>query len=174
MATFCRITVYLVVVAILSGCGTTYHVVPVNHSTDTTPFSVVGMIEYGGHNTEYLPRTVKQDENATTGLPLINYVYNVGYGKDSVPEILPLFNPLSIVGFPIGSDNIVIVGVLKIIKRGEVLKQYSSTCVFDKNRSLFYEGDTFSELRKKGLLMVRNNIENQMTNDRMYLSKLFQ
>jgi len=38
--------------------------------------------------------------------------------------------------------------------------------------SLFSEGETFSELRKKGLTAVRDNIEMQMYEDREFLSQL--
>lgn len=156
----------MLAMAFLNGCGTTCHIVPEIAEVEYVDFSMVGQIEYDG-NADYLPQTVKHGKG-DADLPLIKYSYNVVYGKDAVPELLPLFNPLSIVGFPIGSDNIVIVGGLEIAKNGDT-KQYISTCVFDKNRNLFYEGDTFSELRKKGLLMVRQNIESQMLKDREFL-----
>ncbi len=38
----------------------------------------------------------------------------------------------------------------------------------DKTRNLFYEGETYSEMRKKGLIEVRNNIESQMHDDRAF------
>lgn len=157
---------------LLSGCGTTYHVVPEVIHLPSTDCTIAGILEYEG-NHDYLPRTIREGGDRGS-MPVIRYAYHVGYGKDSIPEIFPLFNPLSLVGFPVGSDSLVIVGALDIVKAGETLKQYSATCVIDKNRSLFYEGDTFSELRKKGLFMVRENIETQMISDREFLSQLLQ
>jgi len=165
-----RCLILIMLSVMLGGCGTTVHVVPEVGINEPPTFIVNGHVEYDG-NEDYLPRTVNRGESAVQ-LPDISYRYNVGYGKDAVPDVLPLFNPLSLVGFPIGADSVVVVGQLAIIEEGKELKKYSSTCVFNKSRSLFYEGDTFSELRKKGLFMVRDNIEFQMSNDRVFLSEL--
>lgn len=160
------------ILVLLSGCGTTYHVGPELTEIPNIDYTILGTLEYDG-NSDYLPRTIREGDDSES-LPVIRYIYHVGYGKDSIPELLPLFNPLSLVGFPVGSDSLVITAALDVVKEGETLKQYSSTCVIDKNRSLFYEGDTFSVLRKKGLLMVRENIESQMIRDRETLSHLLQ
>lgn len=153
MSFLCRSFMFIMVLMILNGCGTTYHLVPETAGLQSGDFSMTGNIEYDG-NAAYLPSTVRQGEGDSNS-PVIKYKYNVGYGKDSVPEAFPLFNPLSLVGFPVGADSLVVVGSLDVIKDGELVKQYCSTCVIDKTKSLFYEGETYSELRKKGLLMVR-------------------
>lgn len=155
---------------VLTACGTNVHLVPELTTAGPTNIMVAGLLQYNG-NQDYLPRTVGAGDDGRP-FPEISYQYNVGYGKDAVPDILPLFNPLSLVGFPIGSDSVIVVGELVIAKNGNETKKYSSTCVLNKNRSLFYEGDTFSELRRKGLLMVRDNIETQMSNDTKFLSGL--
>lgn len=135
-------------------------------------FHIEAKLQYEG-NSDYLPRTVSEAEN-TEGLPVISYSYTVGYGKDAVSDLLPLFNPLSLVGFPIGSDSIAIVGFLEIKREEKLLKQYRATCLINKTRNLFYEGDTYSELRRNGLLMVRDDIEAQMLNDKIFLTNLVQ
>jgi len=164
-----KLMFFILTLMVLSGCGTTLHIEPKVAEIDSGDFCVVGHVEYEG-NEDYLPQTIKRGAEDES-LPAIRYEYKVGYGKDSVPEILPLFNPLTLVGFPIGSDSILIVAELVIEKR-ETLRRYRSTCVIDKRRSLFYQGKTFSELRKNGLLLVRKNIESQMLNDREFLSNL--
>jgi hypothetical protein len=169
MQVHCRMFISIVALMLLSACGTTYHIVPETAGLQSGNFSLTGNIDYEG-NTAYRPRTVRQGHDDSNA-PVIRYKYHVGYGKESVPAAFPLFNPFTLVGFPIGEDSLVVVGSLEVIKDGELLKQYSATCVIDKTRSLFYEGDTSSELRKKGLLMVRENIERQMSNDRELLSK---
>lgn len=160
-----RSILVFIILFFLSGCGTSLHVVPELEDLSLTPdFNIVGSIDYSG-NAEYLPRTIKQSDDKACDL-IFKYLYDVGYGKDAIPEVLPLFNPLSMVGFPIGQDSIIVVGHLNVTKNGKMVKKYNSTCVIDKTRSLFYEGKTHSELRKKGLLTVRNNIEIQMLSDR--------
>ncbi len=162
----------LLMFVVLSGCGTTFHVVPEIGDIGSTDFGMIGRVNYSG-NPDYLPRTVKPSDEESGNLEF-KYDYNVGYGQDAVPDVLPLFNPLSLVGFPIGSDSLVVVGKLDLLKDGEVVKTYCSTCVIDKTRNLFYEGKTHSELRRQGLLRVRDNIEIQMANGHETLLELVQ
>jgi len=153
-------------VILLSGCT------PSPPNMVTTPdiaviptgdFSLGGEIDYDG-NKEYLPRTVTAD--ASLGHPLIlRYRYEVTYGRDSVPSAIPALNPLTIVGFPIGADTVVVTGKLEILKGGSVVKTYSAVCMLDKTRTAFSEGETLSEIRRRGLLAVRDSIEAQMYAD---------
>jgi hypothetical protein len=130
----------------------------------TGDFSLGGEIDYDG-NKEYLPRTVTAD--ASLGHPLIlRYRYEVTYGRDAVPPVITANNPLTIVGFPIGADTVVVIGKLEILKGGAVVKTYSAVCMLDKTRTIFSEGETLSEIRKRGLLAVRDSIEAQMYADR--------
>lgn len=155
----------------LCGCATTIVVTPeVEHLDNIADFKIKGKIIYNG-NREYLPRTIT-DDSASDSILTFQYVYNVTYGKDNIPQAIPLFNPLTIVGFPIGENTLVVTGKLDILKGREVLKSYTATCGFEKARNIFSEGDTFSELRKRGLITVRDNIEAQMYQDRDFLSKL--
>ena len=162
----------LLMVVVLTGCGTTFLVVPEVSHTGPTELNMVGRVNYSS-NPDYLPRTVKPSDGASGRLEF-KYEYTVGYGQDAVPDVLPLFNPLSLVGCPIGADSLVVVGKLDILKDGEVVKTYCSTCVIDKTRNLFYEGKTHSELRREGLFKVRDNIEAQMANGRETLLELVQ
>jgi len=138
--------------------------VPANETK--SDFQMGGIIEYDG-NKEYLPRTLKEDMSQTAFS--FKYEYQITYGRDKTPQALPLLNPLSMVGFPVGENTLVITGNLTILKGQEVIKEYKATCGLEKVRSLFSEGDTFSELRKKGLLAVRDNIELQMCHDKDFL-----
>ncbi|WP_225072841.1 hypothetical protein [Desulfuromonas sp. CSMB_57] len=164
-----KIMVIIMVLMVVSGCGTTWHVEPKVAEIDSGGFCVVGHVEYEG-NDNYLPKTIKRGREGES-LPTIKYEYKIGYGKDNFPEIFPLLNPLSLVGFPVGSDSIVIFGEL-VIQKHDFLRQYRSTCLINNRRSLFYQGKTLSELRKNGLLMIKKNIESQMVNDREFLSNL--
>jgi hypothetical protein len=155
----------------LGGCATKIAVTPQVEKIDIkSNLQLRGVMEYNGSNKEYLPQTIKED-SCHTSLSF-KYEYQIAYGRDKTPQALPLFNPLTIVGFPIGENTIVVTGTLTIQKGKEVIKEYKATCGMEKVRNLFSEGETFSELRKKGLIMVRDNIDLQMHKDREFLSSL--
>lgn len=157
-------------VAILSsGCATNVAITPDIGVVPTNDFTLGGEIDYEGSK-EFLPRTVFSDTNPES-LLVLRYRYDVAYGRDSVHQALPLFNPLTIVGFPIGADTVVVTGKLEILKRGSTAQTYSAVCVLDKHRTIFSEGETMSEIRKRGLLSVRDNIEAQMYVDRDLLRR---
>jgi hypothetical protein len=161
---------YLIVAVFLSGCATNIVVTPQAMENDIkSSFQVAGIVEYDG-NKDYLPRTIK--ESSAQSDISIKYEYQITYGRDKTPQALPLFNPLTIVGFPIGEDTMVVTGNLTLSKGEEVIKAYTATCGMEKTRSIFSEGETFSELRKKGLLLIRDNIEIQMCGDKEFLLKL--
>lgn len=154
----------------LSGCAAKMTVTPQVAEIDIkSDFQIGGVIEYDG-NKDYLPRTIKEDSRQAD--LSFKYEYQIVYGRDKTPQAIPLFNPLTIVGFPIGENTMAVTGNLTILKGKEVIKEYKATCGLEKVRSLFSEGETFSELRKKGLLTVRDNIELQMHKDRDILSSL--
>lgn len=149
---------------IFSGCAPNVVIAPDIATTPTGNFSLSGKIDYDG-NKEYLPRTISADPSLES-LLILRYRYDVTYGRDAVPQALPLFNPLTLVGFPIGTDTVVVIGKLEITERGSSVKTYSAVCILDKHRTIFSEGETMSDIRKRGLLTVRDNIEAQMYVDR--------
>lgn len=156
----------VLVVMIFSGCAPNVVITPDIAASPTYDFTLGGNIDYDG-NREYLPRTITADTNPEA--LTLRYRYDVSYGRDAVHQALPLFNPLTIVGFPIGADTIVVTGKLEIMKWKTTVKVYTSVCVLDKHRTIFSEGETMSELRKSGLIAVRNNIEFQMYGDKNLL-----
>lgn len=154
-----------------SGCATKMAVTPQLRSAEVQPdFRVPGRIIYEG-NRDYLPRTITGDAGTNVNL-VFEYSYQVVYGRDKTPQAIPLFNPLTIVGFPIGENTLVIHGRLKISDGAQMLKDYTSTCGIERARSVFSEGDTFSAMRRKGLMAVRDNIELQMYQDREWFANL--
>jgi hypothetical protein len=101
----------------------------------------------------------------------LRYRYEVTYGRDAVHQALIFFNPLTIIGFPIGTDTVVVTAKLAVLKGNFQVKEYTAVCILDKHRTIFWEGETLSELRRRGLLAVRDNIETQMYGDRDLLLK---
>jgi hypothetical protein len=154
---------------IFSACAPHIVITPDLAIVPSNDFSLGGKIDYEG-NTEYLPRTVSAESHPGATLTL-RYRYEVTYGRDAVHQALPLFNPLTIVGFPIGADSVVVTAKLEVLKGSFQVKEYTAVCVLDKYRTIFSEGESLSELRKRGLLAVRENIETQMYGDRDLLLK---
>jgi len=142
---------------------------------DCREFQLSGTIHYK-KNIQYLPRTIKSDNVIDENHFLdFSYEYQVTYGRDYLfnsGEIVPLFNPLTLIGAPIGEDDVCIIGKLDILQESEVVKSYKSVCLLEKTRNLFHQGETFSEMRKKGLISVRDNIEKQMCQDKSFLLQL--
>lgn len=132
-------------------------------------FRLSGKIDYDG-NVEYLPRTIVADSQSEAQLTL-RYRHDVSYGRDSVNQLLPLINPLTIIGFPIGADTVVVKSTLEVLRRDAVVKAYEAACIIDKHRTIFWEGETMTGLRRRGLMAVRDNIEAQMRNDSEFLLK---
>ncbi|MBI5577084.1 MAG: hypothetical protein HY896_12070 [Deltaproteobacteria bacterium] len=160
--------VFLIVV--LCGCGTKMVVIPQVESTAKADFRILGKIEYEGRP-DYLPATVAGDNTADARL-VIKYTYNSAYGDDSINQAVALFNPLTGIGFPIGGNTFIVGGTLEVIVGQKVVKSYTSTCAFEVTRNLFYEGDTYTELRREGLMQIKKNIETQMYLDRKFLTEL--
>ena len=152
------------------GCGTTMAITPQVAIRDVNGYQVKGKILYDG-NPDYLPRTVANGNPGESALSF-RFSYQCAYGSDNTPQLLPLVNPLSIVGFPIGANTLVVTGKLDVYKEDVLIKSYAATCMMDKTRNLFYEGDTYSELRKKGLIEARNNLESQMYEDKDFFANL--
>jgi len=170
-------TYYLLICVafILTGCATSMDVQPVINQVTCHDFKLDGTIQYA-KNIIYLPRTVRKSSTIPNKHSLnIKYDYQVMYGRNYLfnsNEIIPLFNPLTLLGAPIGEDNIYITGELNILSENKIIKSYRSVCQMEKTRNLFHTGETFSVMRKKGLLSVRDNIEKQMCKDEAFLIRL--
>jgi len=165
-----RLILCLLVSLIFSACAPNILMTPDLAIVQSADFSLSGIIDYEG-NAEYLPRTVSAESHPRSPLTL-RYQYGVTYGRDAVHQALPLFNPLTIIGFPIGANTVVVSAKLDVLKESSLIKTYTAVCVLDKHRTIFSEGETLSELRRRGLLAVRDNIETQMYGDRDLLFKL--
>lgn len=160
--------VFSLISILLYGCATTMEVSPKVEQTNNIDFRINGEIIYEG-NKEYLPRMLIDKTDSDFAF---QYTYNAVYGKHDVPDIVAFLNPLNLVGFPTGGNTLTVAGKLDILREKEVVKSYIATCVLEKTRSLLFEGETFSEMRKKGLIAVRDNIEVQIYQDRDILKNL--
>jgi len=159
----------ILTISSMTGCTANMVLIPeLGKNIDVAGIKIKGTLKQYDGNREYLPRTLDDDPTSNPNL-YFHYEYQVIYGKDSTHQAVYFFNPLTIVGFPIGEDTLVIEARLIVFSKNQTVKEYKATCAFQKVRSIFSEGETFSELRKKGLLLVRDNIEAQMCHDKDFL-----
>ncbi len=151
---------------VVVGCSTRT-VTPELTTLDKTPVLIKGQIEYDG-NRLYLPRTISEGDPSEYGL---RFRYATSETQDrSSWDVIALFNPLSILGFPTGRRNSTVTGNLEILKDTEIVKSYQATCLQEAYRGIYY-GGSFSDLRRTGLVAVRDSIEAQMSRDRELLEK---
>ena len=156
----------LLLLFVVAGCST-MSVTPGLATLDKIPILIKGTIEYDG-NILYLPRTISKGDPAEYGL---RFRYTTSETQDrSSWDVIALFNPLSVLGFPTGRRNSTVTGNLEILKDTEVVKSYMATCLQEAYRGIYY-GGSFSDLRRTGLVAVRDNIEAQMFQDREFLEK---
>ena len=160
----CALSLLLLLVVV--GCST-MSVTPELAPLDKAPVLIKGPIEYDG-NRLYLPRTISEGNPSEHGL---RFRYTTSEIQDrSSWDIIALLNPFSVLGFPTGRRNSTVTGHLEILKDTEVVKSYTATCLQESYRGIYY-GESFSGLRRTGLVAVRDNIETQMSRDRELLEK---
>jgi hypothetical protein len=129
-----------------------------------------GPIDYD-RNWNYVPRTIS---NRKDGSDLsFKYAYHVKYGASTmVQEMGTLFIPSTIFGSPTGKSDVEVTAKLDVIKNSSIIKSYLSVCYVSKIQGVMTGGINFTELRKKGLMAVKENIEHQMIQDKEFLLSL--
>lgn len=156
----------LLLLFVVAGCSS-MSVTPELATLDKAPALMKGPILYEG-NRLYLPRTISEGDPSEYGL---RFRYTTSETQDrSSWDVIALFNPFSVLGFPTGRRNSTVTGNLEILKDTEVMKSYTATCLQEAYRGIYY-GESFSGLRRTGLLAVRDNIETQMSRDREFFEK---
>lgn len=158
----------------VSGCAASMTVTPDVTAPSSADRKLQGRLVYDG-KPEYLPRTLAAipGDIAPVGETLtFRYTFEVAHGGENTSAAGQIFNPLSVVGFPKGNDTIAVKGTLEILRRDQVVKTYTSTSGLKTSRHLWWEGETLTEMRQRGLLAVRDNIEAQMYKERDILTKL--
>lgn len=157
----------------LAGCATTRVDGEVPVKTDDisalrTEYisKVYGDIEYVG-NKQYLPVSLVDPDPSSPDINgiLFKYEYKISYDVKQ-ENGLQVFNPLLMVGVPKSNDAIFVSGFLEMTRDNVLIKRYEKSLVLSKNKSLFSEGETLTEMRKKGLLLVRDDIDRQLHADK--------
>lgn len=154
----------LVVVLLCVGCAATLRVTPEVAGPPPADCVVRAHVEYSG-NRDYLPSVLVDDPSAHTD-SVIRYAHEEQYGTSALPTGVQLVNPLHLLGMPTGSSDLVVVARLDVMRQGEVLRSFAAAAVMSRNDTLFGEGETLTEMRRRGLLLVADNISSQVCADR--------
>lgn len=91
------------------------------------------------------------------------YQFRVDYYRDDM-DVLALFNPLTLFGFPLGKVRVTAVATLTARSSGVEAKRYEATAIVSKTRTI-YSSDSQTELRAQALAALRDNIEAQIQAD---------
>jgi hypothetical protein len=152
------------------GCASTVTVTPRLPSATTPNCEIHATVRYDG-NPDYLPRVLLRDA-AVSHTVTLRYRYDVNYDAQPLPDAATLVNPLTIFGFPTGHDYVSIIGSLEFIRADATVRSYGAAAALKRTGTVFGEGDSFTDMRRRGLLLVRDNISVQLCQDREVLAQL--
>lgn len=149
------------------GCSTQLTVLPdVAQYSDPPQVLVRGKIIYEG-NPAYLPRTVEEAKDNVGPRILVKYTLDEGHIRADYVVIGSGTHKLlkmqsSSGGTHIGEKGWTIAAILEVLAGDKLIQEYTALA-FSEGHGQF--GDTLTEMRKKALLAVRQNIESQMRGD---------
>jgi hypothetical protein len=152
------------------GCATQIAVSPQLGEKLPQTCAIHAPVRYDG-KPDYLPRALVDDPGAPSQTSF-HYSYDAQYGLKEVSPFLALVNPLTLVGFPTGSDNLVVTGHVEVMRGDTTLRSYAAAAAMKRSGTVFYEGETFTEMRRRGLLLVRDNLSGQLCKDQAILTNL--
>jgi hypothetical protein len=156
---------------VISGCETTVAVTPqMNHQAVDVGCVIRAPLRYEG-KADYLPRSLVAEPDSAKSV-VIRYGYTTQYGFKQTAVGLTLVNPLTLFGFPTGSDSLVITGQLDVLQDDAPIRSYAAAASMKRAGTVFSEGETYTEMRLRGLLLVRDNINSQICKDESILLPL--
>ena len=153
-----------------TGCVTSVSITPQLSAKDTGACEIRAQVRYDG-KAQYLPAALTVDQAASDRM-VFRYAYEAQYGLKEIPPGIMLVNPLALFGFPTGSDNVVVTGYLDLIRDETTLRSYAAAVSMKRSGTIFSEGETFTEMRRRGLLLVRENIGQQLCKDQAAIEAL--
>ena len=155
--------------AALAACATTVSITP-SLSMAKSSCQIHAAVSYDG-KPEYLPGALVADPGAAAA-PGFRYSYEAQYGLNEFNPFLVMVNPLTLVGFPTGTDNLVVTGRVDLVRGTTVIRSYAAAAAMKRSGSVYYEGETFTEMRHRGLLLVKDNLSVQLCQDQTVLKTL--
>lgn len=148
---------------LLAACSTTVHLAPTVTAGSGIDCKVFGHLSYAG-NPEYLP-TVLVEASDRPADAVLRYEHEEHYGGSAVPAGVQVVNPLHLAGFPTGESTLSVIGRLDVLRAGTPVRTYIAVAAMKRSQSMFSEGETLTDMRRRGLLLVRDNIAAQVCAD---------
>ena len=74
--------------------------------------------------------------------------------------------------FRSGSNFTTVTGLLEVVRGGQTIRSYGAACAMKRTGTVFSEGETLTAMRRRGLLLIRDNISAQICRDRKTLQPL--
>ena len=145
--------------SVLAGCATDVSVTP-RPDGPTTACQIHAVVDYDG-KPDYLPGALVADE-AGSHQVAFRYTFETQYGLKEIEPILALVNPLTLFGFPVGSDSLIVTGRVDVLRDHAVVRSYAAVASMQRSSTVFSEGETFTEMRRRGLIVVRDNSSGQL------------
>lgn len=155
--------VAVVALVLSTACSTSVHLTPTLAATARADCRVFGHLSYAG-NPEYLPPVLADDATRPADA-VLRYSHEQHYGLSELPGGVQIVNPLHLAGFPTGESSLTVVGRLDVMRGGAVVRSFAAAAAMKRSQSMFSEGETFTELRRRGLLLVRDNVAAQVCAD---------
>jgi hypothetical protein len=154
----------------ITGCETSVIITPDLGRGAQGACTVTAPMSYEG-NPDYLPQAVAAEPVAARAT-VLRYTYNTQYDAKQGITALQVVNPLMIVGFPTGSNFTTVTGVLEVVRGGQTIRSYGAACAMKRTGTVFSEGETLTAMRRRGLLLIRDNISAQICRDQKTLQTL--
>jgi hypothetical protein len=152
--------------ALLVGCAATANVTP-TLSEKAAACQIRAAVWFDG-KPEYVPAVLIADATAHPEAGF-RYSYEARYGLNEYNAFLVAVNPLSLVGFPTGKDNVVVTGRIELERNKTILRTYAAAASLKVTPTIFGEGETFTDMRRRGLMLVRENLSAQLCEDQSVL-----
>jgi hypothetical protein len=154
----------------ITGCETSVMMTPDLGRGGPGTCTIRAPTSYEG-NPDYLPQTLAAEPVAAQAT-ILRYTYNTQYDAKQGITALQVVNPLLIVGFPTGSNSTTVTGLLEVVRGGQTIRSYGAACAMKRSGTVFSEGETLTAMRRRGLLIVRDNISAQICRDQPTLQTL--
>lgn len=154
----------------ITGCATTVMVTPDLGRGAPGACTIRAPMSYEG-KPDYLPTAIGAEPVATQ-TTVLRYSYNTLYDAKQGNPVLEAVNPLMLVGFPTGSNSTTVTGLLEVVRGGQTIRSYAAASAMQRAGTVFSEGETLTAMRRRGLLLVRDNISAQICRDQQTLQTL--
>lgn len=164
------VTLFVMAAPAIVGCQTTMTINPPLQTSPQCQSAYYGRVDFQGQDC-YLPRSVSPSTDDHSQVAF-HYEYGTAYSDAEVPAVVSLYSPTTLVGVPLGSNDVLVWATMKVIHDGKEVRVYTASCRARKMRNIFSEGETLTSIRQRALLALRDNIEAQMHNDRVFLGPI--